>query len=93
MQIILDRDDITKAMKDYISNMGVDLTGKNVDCSFSAGRSTGTHTATMNITEATSSPVEMTTVAAIEEAVTAPIEEEQVELALEPSDDTLVFDD
>lgn len=72
MKIILEGEDITKAMVTYVSSMGVDLTDKDVTTSIFAGRSTNTNTITLDIQsqkEVITTSVPKPTVVEVEEAI------------------------
>ena len=49
MRITLTETDIQDALKQYISQMGVDLSGKRVEVTMTAGRGTNGHTANLEI--------------------------------------------
>lgn len=51
MQIILNEDDISKALTGHLISMGINLEGKKVETTFTAGRKENGNTATLTIVE------------------------------------------
>ena len=99
LQITLDAESITEALIAHIEDMGVDLTNKKVTSAFSAGRGSGTHTATVKIEKmkVTDNAVVETTTLKIVEDATAQAEIETPTLDLtgdveQPADTELAFE-
>jgi hypothetical protein len=90
MQITLNEDDISKALTEFLANMGVNLTGKKVTTAFTAGRGVNGNTATLTIEEG-DAPVLASVPDTQVVRAAEPVEEQQEELDL--SDDALVFEE
>lgn len=74
MQIIIKQSEIEVAVKNYIAGLGINLTGKDVEVSFTAGRKEDGLSASLDIVDsgATSTPV-VPLKAVLEAAAPAPV--------------------
>lgn len=96
MQIILTDEDITQALSDYISNMGVNLDNKDVSSSITAGRQGKGNTATVTITKAVTTPSTISQVAtptprSVDETATKETDNTVEDEPTTVDDDTPVF--
>jgi len=66
MKINLQEAEIYKALVEFISNQGIDITNKTVEVSLTAGRGANGHSAQIEITQSENSPVLPGTVETLE---------------------------
>ena len=57
MRITLNENEIKEALVQYVSGHGVDVTGRKVEVSLTAGRGVNGHTADIDILNATDAPI------------------------------------
>lgn len=90
MQIILQEKDISKALAEYLSNMGFSLEGKKVSTTFKASRGDSGNEATLTIEDDISAFTEPTlTAVPTPETTESKVTDNSEELDL--TDDTIVF--
>ena len=81
MQINLKQQEIVEALKQYISNQGISLSGKSVEISFTSGRKDNGLSAEMNIEEGVqSNPPRVNP----EEYAVPPVEADSTPVTLKP---------
>lgn len=96
MQVILNEDDISKALTGFLVTMGVNLEGKDVTTTFTAGRGVNGNTATLTIEETTDEEEITPGPKAYQESnaeETPPVVTEEEQTSLDLTDDTLVFEE